>query len=63
MGRNEVPAQVADEGKEQISPRLPLSLIDRLKRTAERNRRTISAEVEIAVEEHLDKEEGKNKKR
>ena len=63
MGRNEVPAQAVDEGKEQISPRLPLSLIDRLKKTAERNRRTISAEVEIAVEEHLNKEDSKDKKR
>ena len=45
------------EEKEQISPRLPLSLIDRLRRSAERNKRTLSAEVEIAIESHLEREE------
>ena len=45
------------EDKEQISPRLPLSLIERLRRSAERNKRTLSAEVEIAIERHLEREE------
>ena len=54
------PAPVNDEGKEQISPRLKLSMIRRLKQLAAKNRRTISAEVEIALERHMAEEEEKS---
>ena len=43
-----------DGGRVQIGPRLPKSLVDRLKSAAERNGRTFNKELEIAVREYLD---------
>ena len=42
--------------KEQINPRLPVEMVEELKALAEANKRTISAEVEAAVEAHLRRE-------
>ncbi len=42
--------------KEQINPRLPVEMVEALKALAEANKRTISAEVEAAVEAHLQRE-------
>lgn len=41
------------EPKKQIAPMLPIEMIERLKALADTNKRTISAEVEAAVEAHL----------
>ena len=46
----------AGEPKEQINPRLPVEMVEELKALAEANKRTISAEVEAAVEAHLRRE-------
>ena len=43
----------AGEPKEQINPRLPVEMVEALKALAEANKRTISAEVEAAIEAHL----------
>lgn len=43
----------AGEPKEQINPRLPVDMVEQLKALAEANKRTLSSEVEVAVEEHL----------
>lgn len=48
--------------KDQISPRLPLALIDRLRKAAERNKRTMSGEVEYALERYLDQDERRAEK-
>lgn len=42
-----------------ISLRLPVSLHDRLHDVADRNRRTLTAELVIALEKHLTSEEQK----
>lgn len=44
------------EDKKQIIVRIPVDLIDRIRDQAEANRRTISAEVQIAIEKGLLKE-------
>lgn len=46
----------AGKPKELINPRLPVEMVEELKALAEANKRTISAEVEAAVEAHLRRE-------
>lgn len=43
----------ATEEKEQISPRLPVPLIDKLKEEADANKRTISGQVEVILEDYF----------
>lgn len=47
----------ADEERVQVGPRLPRSLVDRLRQSAERNGRTFNRELEIALEGYLVDEE------
>lgn len=54
--------QSGDE-KGQMNLFLPVSLIDRFRRIADRNRRPISAEAQIAFEAHLEREESPNGRR
>ena len=41
-------------GRVQLGTRLPPDLIKRLKQSAAQNNRTLSAELELAVEQYLD---------
>lgn len=43
----------AEEERVQIGPRLPKSVVDRLRQSAERNGRTFNRELEIALEGYL----------
>ena len=43
-----------EEERVQIGPRLPRSLVDRLRQSAERNGRTFNRELEIALERGID---------
>lgn len=45
-----------------LTVRWPSDLHDRLRRTAERNDRTVNAEVRIAVREHLEREAAINER-
>ena len=46
-----------DVNKERITPWVDAELVRRLRDLARRNRRTLSAETEIAIERHLTEEE------
>ena len=46
-----------DVNKERITPWVDAELVRRLRDLARRNRRTLSAETEIAIERHLSEEE------
>lgn len=50
-------------GKEQISPRLPLPLIELLREEAEENKRTLSAQVEVILEAHYDRKDQPDSKK
>jgi hypothetical protein len=45
------------EDKEQIIARLPVALADLIRREAKKNKRTISAQVEIFIQQGLIKKE------
>jgi predicted DNA-binding protein len=51
------PVEEEDSDKERITPWVSASVAQRLRRLARRNKRTVSAEVEIAIERHLTEEE------
>ena len=51
------PVEEEDSDKERITPWVSASVAQRLRRLARRNKRTVSAEVEIAIERHLSEEE------
>ena len=51
------PVEEDDDDKERITPWVSASVAQRLRRLARRNKRTLSAEVEIAIERHLSEEE------
>ena len=59
----DVEARQPAAGKEQISPRLPLPLIELLREEAEENKRTLSAQVEVILEAHYERKDqpGKDK--
>ena len=46
-----------DVDKERITPWVDAELVRRLRDLARRNRRTLSAETEIAIEKHLEAED------
>lgn len=48
---------------EPFMVRLPPELVDRLRTEAENNRRTISGELRIALEKHLDGQDPAGKKK
>lgn len=51
------PVEEEDTDKERITPWVSASVAQRLRRLARRNKRTVSAEVELAIERHLSEEE------
>ena len=51
------PVEEDGDGKERITPWVSASIAQRLRRLARRNKRTVSAEVEIAIERHLSEED------
>ena len=41
------------EDKEAVTVRLPVDLMERVRKLAENNRRLLSAEIQVALEAHL----------
>ena len=41
------------EDKEAVTVRLPVDLLERIRKLAEANRRLLSAEIQVALESHL----------
>ena len=44
------------EDKEAVTVRLPVDLMERIRKLAEDNRRLLSAEIQVALEAHLRQE-------
>ena len=44
------------EDKEAVTLRLPVDLMERVRKLAENNRRLLSAEIQVALEAHLRQE-------